>query len=437
MRMTAGRLVDHWRNNPDFVHNQYAWEDELHAMLGHDIDDDGFKFINKEKRLFNQKQLSILDVGEAFCGRETLRTLWDKPYGMRGGHANTSLPVGEEVGGGALGPSQFSTINAWLGTTDGLLGGELLERFTYAIQMAREIVKWDMDVRIQENKEIRYSMPTTPGEEDLQPAEEFPSGDMKGEFIRHARMAKMGRALSVAWEASHFDQTQSLMEAAGMLADRFGITIDERVLRAVFGIGNAANSYKYNDVNTNTYQTVGTYVNKITNQLTTEAASLDVAEQQLLLQTDPATGLEIDVRDERFLITTPFQRLTAHRLQNPISGSLQVGSLTDPDRYNASIYIDKLKVHWSQRLVRLLTTSRPTDGYTALTAAQAKYRWVYGDTRRAFKYRSAKDITTYRYTITEAPQLARRDLLMEIDVSEMGAVSVIEPRYCVLNIKDS
>lgn len=427
MRITAGKLAKMHKDNPD------TYIDDVFEMLGYDHDEAGYKCINPQKKLFNQKQLSILDVGEAICGRETLRTLYENPWGMRGGRAKLA---GEEVGGGALGPSQFQAINAWLGTTDGLLGAELMEHYTYAIKMAREVVTWEMDVRVQENKRIRYSTPTTAPTQDLQPGQELPAGDMKGEFVRHARMKKQGESLAVTWEASHFDQTSSLMEGAGKLGDRFGITIDENVLCTLFGIGSNFNTYKYNDVNTNTYLTSGAYVNKISNQLTTEALSLDVAEQALLKQTDPATGLEIDVRDERFLITTPFQRLTAHRLQNPMAGSLQVGSLTDADRYNTTNYITNLKVHWSQRLVRLLTTARP-DYPTPLTLTQAGYRWLYGDTKRAFVYRSAKDITTYRYSITEAPQLAKRDILMEMDITEMGGSTVVEPRYATLNIKDS
>ncbi len=429
MRITAGQLANKYnamvKANPKLpgrvVAEQYA--NEIRSELGYDVDDDGYKIINKKKQVFHQKQISILDLGEAICGRETLRKLYD----------NGPRVVSEEVGGGALGPSQFAAINAWLGATDGLLGAELMEHYTYAIEMARVIVKWEMDVRFQENKRIRYSIPQNAPTDDLEPGQELPSGDLRGEFVRHRRMEKQGESLGVTWEASHFDQTQSLMEAAGMMGTRFGITIDERVLRAVFGIGLKANSYKYNDVNTNTYLLAGAYVNQLNNALLTEAKSLDTAEQLLLKQTDPATGLEIDVRKERYIITVPALRLTAFRLQNPISGSLQVGSLTADDRYNTLNYITDLKVHWSQRLPRLLSTANGADYAAPLSLAQANTRWVYGDTQRAFVYRSAKDITTYRYSIAEAPQLAKRDVLMEIDVTEMGAVSVIEPRFCVLN----
>jgi hypothetical protein len=49
----------------------------------------------------------------------------------------------------------------------------------------------------------------------------------------------------------------------------------------------------------------------------------------------------------------------------------------------------------------------------------------------------AKDITTYRYTLEDTAALARRDVLMELDCSEMGDVTVKEPGRWSLNIKDS
>src|SRR5215471_5660303 len=98
--ITAGKLAERWRADPD------SYYDELDALLGKTTDDDGYKCIKDP--VLRPRSLSIKDVGEAFLGRAELKHLYESgPFGLRGGRART---VGEEVGGGALGPSQFQAI---------------------------------------------------------------------------------------------------------------------------------------------------------------------------------------------------------------------------------------------------------------------------------------------------------------------------------------
>src|SRR5262245_36012554 len=93
MPMTAGKLLQLYRADP----NNYL--DELDTLLGRTVDEEGFKCIRDP--VFKPRQLSILDVGEAFVGREGLRKLYANPFGMSGGRARTSPPPewrAEEVG---------------------------------------------------------------------------------------------------------------------------------------------------------------------------------------------------------------------------------------------------------------------------------------------------------------------------------------------------
>jgi hypothetical protein len=432
--MTAGRLADLYRADPD------AYPEELDALLGKTVDESGYRCVKDP--VIRPRSLSLLDVGEAMLGRDGLRRLYENgPFGLRGGRART---VGEEVGGGALGPSEFQSLNAWLGTIDGLLGAELLDKYALATMLARELVTWKMGIRIQENKQIRYGFPTAPSP-DLQPGQEFPAGDLTADWIRNNRMKKQGEVLSVAWEAMHFDQTDSLMDAVSGdngMAIRFAVVIDERVQRALWGCENT-----YNRLGTiaNTYLTTGgSYVNSFTsvatsvNDLVEATTCLDFAEQQLLAQTDPNTGLEIaPPDDERMLIVTPFKFLTASRLAQPFGEEIR--TLSDPSRMQvpAPFYtgIKSFRMIRATRLMTAATTATPPG--LGLTLAQAQNRWIWGSTKKAFQYRSAKDITTYRYSITDSPSLARRDVLMELDVSEMGSVTTVEPRYVILNGKDA
>src|SRR5262245_44062685 len=423
MPMTAGKLVQLYNANPD------GYLDELDQLLGRTTDEEGFKCIRDP--MFRPRQLSILDVGEAFVGRDALRKLYDNPFGRRGGHAVTTPPANwrfEEVGGGALGPSEFQAINVWLGTVDGLVGAELIDRYNLATMQARELVTWKMGVRVQENKLTRYGFATAPTD-DIQPAQEFPSGDLAADWIRANRMRKQGEALAITWEAAHFDQTDSIMDAVSGengLAIRFAVVIDERVQKAIWGIDN---TYNRLGTVTNTYLTTGAYVNKIDNQLIAATTSIDAAEQALLAQTDPSTGLEVAPPEgERFLIVTPFKFLTASRLAAPFGE--EVGTLSDTSRMQkAGPFYTGIKAYRNQRAVRLMVAG------AGVTAAQANERWIWGNTKSAFQYRSAKDITTYRYTIQDSPALARKDVLMEIDCSEMGSTTVVEPRYVVLSKK--
>ena len=437
MAITAGKLHKLYQSDPD------NYLDELDNLLGKTVDESGYRVIRDP--VFKPRQLSILDLGEAFLGREGLRSLYEHgPLGMRGGQVRSRPRTAsegsgwggmafEEVGGGALGPSQFQDINAWLGTVDGLLGAELMAKYELATMVARELVTWKMQVRVQENKIVRYGFPTQPTE-DLQPGQEFPAGDLTHDWVRANRMRKQGEAISLTWEAMHFDQTDSIMESISGeqgLAIRFAVIIDERIQKSLWGIDN---TYNRLGTITNTYLTTGAYINQQTLALLENNDSIDKAEQILLAQTDPNTGLEIaPPDDDRFLIVTPAKFLTATRLAAPYGE--EIGALSDTKRISnssmAKQYTATIKPYRMIRAARIMVAG------LGITAAQANQRWLWGSTRLAFQYRSAKDITTYAYKITDSPNLARRDVLMEMDCSEFGSVTIVEPRYVVRSILDA
>src|SRR5262245_21364376 len=195
MRMTTGKLADLWRADPS------NYEGELAALLGVTTDDDGYACIRDQ--VLKPRSLSIKDVGEAFVGADVLRHVYDR------GPVALARMVAEESGSGALGPSQFQAINAWLGSVDVLLGAEMMEKYAQETMVARELVTWKMNIRIQENMITRYGFPTRPTQ-DIQPNQEFPSGDLAMDWVRANRMRKQGESLAITWEAMHFDQTDSI-----------------------------------------------------------------------------------------------------------------------------------------------------------------------------------------------------------------------------------
>src|SRR5262245_44221131 len=148
MRMTAGKLADLWRSDAA------SYEDELESLLGVSTDEDGYHCIREQ--VLKPRPLSIKEIGEALLGADAGRHDYER------GPASLARIATEEAGSGALGPSQFQPINAWLGTVDGLLGAEMMEKYALATMLARELVTWKMGVRIQENKITRYGFPSAP-----------------------------------------------------------------------------------------------------------------------------------------------------------------------------------------------------------------------------------------------------------------------------------
>jgi hypothetical protein len=421
MASLVDKLVRTWRTDPD------NYEQELEGLLGVITDENGYRCIRDP--VIRPRRVSILDCAEAFIGREGLRAISGRPYGMRGGRARLVPEAdwrAEDAGGGAIGPSHFGAMSAWLATTAGLFGAELLDQYNVIINPARQLVDWKMDVRVQEPMIARYGMPSAPAE-DLQPSQEFPSGDLGSDWIRAARMRKQGEALPIAWEAAHFDWTDTILGAAEQLAQRLAITVDERIERGLWGV---ENTYNRQGTVGNTYRSSGTFINIVPGNQLVNTLNLDKAEQALLSQKDPITGLEIEpVSPQRILITNPAYRMTAERLANPLGVSS--GALSSPEQIHVSGFYMTFQVYTSKRAVRILTSAWP--GYTPLTVPVATDRWLWGDPKMAFQYRSAKDVTTHRFDITDSPSLARRDVLMELDASEMGSLTIREPRAMTLN----
>jgi hypothetical protein len=83
MAITPGKLVKLYQADPD------AYEDELQTLLGVTTDPEtGYRRI--QDPVIRPRSVSILDVGEAFVGREALRRIYDRRYGLAGGRARTA-----------------------------------------------------------------------------------------------------------------------------------------------------------------------------------------------------------------------------------------------------------------------------------------------------------------------------------------------------------
>lgn len=394
--------------------------DILSEQLGFDVKTDGEPYINKAKQRLNPRSFSIAELGHAFCGRTVMESLFNTPYGVRGGRA-IMMPRMESGFGGHIGPSHFNQINAWLATTAGMLGAVLLEAYNSQEFIGDQLVSKEENVKVDQNKLVRVSPPTNLPDE-LLPGQQIPLSNLAQAWVTANKTTKKGQAVAVTREAIHFDgDTGAVVQGAEDIGYQLREDKEERIVKAVAGI---ENTYKYNDVARNTYLTTGAYTNSISNELVDET-DLDLAEQQLLSQTDPETGRPIDVRGTRILFTTPAKALTAAQLANatqhwiPGANAATQTAVVPPT-------ITGIKPLISQRLYNLLVAS-------GVSTANAKKYWYWGDTTRAFKYREAWPLTTNRFSVVDSPMLALYDTVLLLIAHERGSVTTIEPRRVIRN----
>jgi hypothetical protein len=430
-RISVGGLLSLYESLGD-VH-QYL--DALDTLLGVRTAPSGRMY--RERPKINPTDYSFTDICEAFCGRKYVRTLKEAPHGLRGGRAITNPTIEqarENIGGGAMGPSQFANINAFSGTVGGLLGASMMDGYNSANFIGDRITSLKPNIRGQNQKRVRYS-PVTNKPTVLKPGQEIPASNVEEDWIRDTTMERRGEAVELTREAVHWDWTDSLVESAKDIGYQFREDREERQLKAVFGV---VNRYARKDVASNTYLTLadaGAYVNKITNALTDEN-TLDTAFQTLSNMSDPVTGKKIDVMaDELFLITTPYKRATASRLARSTQHRFGDGANQGDANYVPKDPVLEFTPEWTTRAIDLMTAAAPAG--LGLTLAQAQERWVYGNTRKAFQTIEAWPFITQTFTIGEDASLMRRGIYVMVVGEEYSEVTVLEPRYVLLNIKDS
>lgn len=424
MGIDPGKLADLYKQVGPHEYSRILYKD----LLGISTDDRGQLCIKDQK--LTPGTIGIKELGEAFLGGPEFRRITQRPNGMRGGLA--VMEVGED--GGAMVPSQFSNINAWLGTVGGLIDARVLAAYTNQAFIGTELVSLETDARTQEQKRVRYSPPTNDPDEDLLPGQEIPAGNITEEWVKDNKMVKNGQRIVITRETAHFDQTQTVLTSADGVGYQLGERRELRILRPILGI---ENTYEYKGTASNTYLAAGSYVNEITNEFASPFESaIDLAEQQLLAQTNPATGKPIDVSGERFLITTPFYGLAAQRVARATQYEIGARSASG-EVMVTSPTITGLKPRVSQRAFNLMTATSTKYGWTALTSTQANKRWIYGDTKKAFLLREAFPLTTDRFTMTDTADLRRRGVMLEVIADEMSSVTCLEPRYVIRNKKDA
>jgi len=440
-RVTAGKLAERAKKIP-FA----QYERELDVLLGLKTLPNGAKRIDHSVSPdLTHDTLSWADVGEAFCGRDLMKKLRDRRFGsVRGGRWEAT----EDAGAGAMGPSQFQAINYWSETTAKILEAVGLMQYEQPEFITDKITTLMPGIVQNMGRMSRYSPPTTSAKRKLAPNEPIPMGSMDAEWVDVNPVEKHGQGLAVATESMLFDGKQGeVVSAIQNISYQIGWAKEDRGLRALFGI---ENTYRYGAADSagtsttyNTYQTAAVGLANYVNvapliDLLTEL-DLDTVEQLYLAMKNPRTGYPINVGGQRNLITMPYKTMTGRRLS-------RMTSIEQGPRTTAPSAVEATSTTWagpqiipsaSQRAYDLLTTADGAYGWSALTPTQAKYRFVYGDPKKAFQYREARPFQSWSWNMTQDPSLALHDCFMMVVALEQGSVTVVEPRHVVMGTKDS
>ncbi len=440
MRITAGSLAKRMKAVPF-----KTFDKELDVLVGIKTLPNGARVRDRENEaVLTAESHAWCDIGEAVVGREVMRKMRDMRFGtLKGGRWQG--PAAEGAGEGAMGPSQFAAINYWSETVARILEATQLVKFEEP-QMSGPLLTTLRPGVVQNlGRRPRYSPPTEKTKK-LQPNEPIPMGSIDAEWIDVNPVEKHGQALAIATETMLFDGNQgAAVEAVGNISYQIGWAKEDRILRSVWGI---ENTYRYGAADSggastsfNTYYDAAAaqqYVNKVTVDLLSET-DLDTVEQLFLGMKHPRTGFPINVTTKRMLAVTPGKLMVARRLS-------RITSIEQGARATAPAAVETTAPTWagpiidpmvSQRARDLMQTDFPEYGWTALTAAQAGKRAVYGDPQRAFEYREARPFQSWNWNMTQDPSLALNDCFMMIVGLEQGSVTTVEPRHVVLIIKDA
>ena len=405
--------------------------DEVYRQCGIRYTPAGKMILEEKEAKINPRMFSFTDLCEAFCGRSYLAKLRSAPNGMRGGKAVT-VGAMEAIGGGALGPSMFQNINAWLGTVGGLLGATMLEGYNSQEFIGDKFCTIKTGSRFRGAKRIRYT-PIKDRVKALQPGQEVPTAEIDEKWIRETIPVRRGQAIELSREAIHHDFTDSLVDSARDQGYQIREDREERELRPAFGI---TNDYQRNDQAYRTYQLTTPYVNLVPNNELVDERNVDTVWQTLTRMVDPDTGRPISFPGELILITTAHKRFVASRIARATTfRNMGPTTATSEALYVGRDPVLEFTPLWSQRASYLLTqsyTDERGNAYTGISQAQADNYWVLL-TKGAFEYVEQWPFTMDTYSWTDNASLGSRGVLLRTQGEEYGETSVLEPRRTVMS----
>ena len=238
------------------------------------------------------------------------------------------------------------------------------------------------------------------------------------EYIETPATTKRGRLVQITKEAVFADRTRLILQRAGQVGEFLGLNKEKRLAKIALGV---TNNYRRNNVAVDTYQAAAPWVNLHANVLG-DWEDIETAEVLIGHVKDPNTNEPIGLSGNQMVVTRGKYR-TAQRIVNATEVRHEAnGVRTDSNNPLRGQYT----VEFSDQMYEMLQSE------LALTSAQARDNWLYGNFSKAFGYMENWPITTVQAP-PDATLNFTNDIIAQYKASERGEAAVLEPRYVQRN----
>lgn len=324
------------------------------------------------------------------------------------------------------GPEAVSASNA---ISVGILGQFYLSIIKQAYEL-QKTVAFDLcteigvsNMNIGEEVVGYYSSPFNIGSE-VPEGGTFPSNLVKSQSVKLDPIKKFGGLISLSYESVMTDKTYELTQQAQMLGQMVRVNQIYDILDTVLGYGN----YTFNNSSLQTYYTSATpnapFVNKITGFSIDSLQAINQLEQTILNQTDPVSGLPIQLLDNKQILVLPQALYKVRSIvgaQNVRYGNYDA-STNRFDTYSGNPLVSSeyeiMSDIWTQNYLN-------SKGVPYVDGANFM---ILGDFRKAFINRVFRPLQIDTLPTPNTLSLSN-DILVQYRAVVMSKAGVMDPRY--------
>lgn len=245
---------------------------------------------------------------------------------------------------------------------------------------------------------------------------EYPTMKFGEDYIDVPKSQKRGARIGLTREMIFFDRTGKVIELAKKVGERVATNKEIRILRTVLGVDN---TFSRKGVSRNTYVAAADpRINKVASSELLDYSQIEAAEQIFNAYVDDrTTGEPIDVRPDT-LLCCKYKEWTAARIAE--AREIRIATNTAATQtYGPNPAAGKFKVVTSPWIQWVLVNKG------GMTATNARNHWYYGNSKRAFGYRTLFPFAFVAASSHDAE--FDRDVVMQWKASERGVPYVKAP----------
>ena len=354
------------------------------------------------------EHLSLQEMAIGICGEQWYKKL--NPHQLQGSHGRRIVNL-QEAGEG-VDVSAFSNIvgqflynkirEVW--EEPGLIGDQLVTEM--GTKFSGERIPFLSHIK-DEGDVVHEGMP-------------YPETSFGEHWIDTPQTLKYGRIVSITKETIFFDRTGQVGKRATELTTRLKFNKEKRILDTILGY---INTFKWDGVTYNTYQTAGTYWTNVVlfNPLVdyTSVEKVEILSEQIL---DPDTGNPIVLDIEQSSILLP--RSLVHTVQ-AIMRAEQVWRTNLAAVPNVRTISPNILQNYGFLTSPFVYQRQLANGQNQ---TYANSTWFMGQFKKAFSYYANWPITVEQAPPNSLPEF-ERDLVLRYRASERGTTVIEEPRY--------